>query len=192
MKFRSYDFIFILFFTQTFSLAGVQPAIELQPINTNDLDYTLSNPGNNEGIELLLSRLDLDGDHMKPVRSQSDNPQKAIEKLLGYYRQRQSVQHPTSRIQRSENTQMNISERDLEIADNAIRHIFIGQQAYPPHFCGDDINWNSRPVKDMEWVWQLNRMYFWDAYFGSIKYFRFNSKVVGDYSNYRIFNDLNI
>jgi heparan-sulfate lyase len=51
----------------------------------------------------------------------------------------------------------------MEIADNALQHIFVGQPAYPPFFCGEDIDWSSRPVKDNEWVWQLNRMTFWDA-----------------------------
>ncbi len=49
------------------------------------------------------------------------------------------------------------------MADNALKHIFVGQSAYPPVFCGEDINWGMRPVPDNEWVWQLNRMYFWDA-----------------------------
>jgi heparan-sulfate lyase len=55
------------------------------------------------------------------------------------------------------------TEKDFETANNALRHIFVGQPAYPPYFCGDDIDWGTRPVPDNEWVWQLNRMSFWDA-----------------------------
>ena len=54
-------------------------------------------------------------------------------------------------------------EADMVAADNALKHIFVGQSAYPPYFCGDDINWGTRPVPDNEWVWQLNRMTFWNA-----------------------------
>jgi hypothetical protein len=39
----------------------------------------------------------------------------------------------------------------------------VGQPAYPPFFVGRNINWASRPVSDNEWVWQLNRMGFWEA-----------------------------
>jgi heparan-sulfate lyase len=74
-----------------------------------------------------------------------------------------SVRHPVDRQDKPNKLGRAASEKDLKWADNALQHIFVGQPAYPPHFCGEDINWNSRPVPDNEWVWQLNRMYFWDA-----------------------------
>lgn len=56
-----------------------------------------------------------------------------------------------------------LNEKEIKYANDALEHVFVGQPDYPSHFCGEDINWNSRPVPDMEWVWQLNRMYFWNA-----------------------------
>ena len=44
-----------------------------------------------------------------------------------------------------------------------MKHVFVGQPAYPPYFCGDDIDWGTSPVPDKEWVWQLNRMSFWES-----------------------------
>jgi heparan-sulfate lyase len=55
------------------------------------------------------------------------------------------------------------SSGEMLAADNAMKHTFVGQSAYPPFFCGDDINWGLRPVPDNEWVWQLNRMGFWQS-----------------------------
>ena len=116
-----------------------------------------------EAINLLLSRLNLDKEELKKVRRLQHRPKKAAKALLNYFQQRQSIQHPVDRQERSKALGNTASEADISMADNAIQHIFVGQPAYPPHFCGEDINWNTRPVPDNEWVWQLNRMYFWDA-----------------------------
>ncbi|NND08551.1 MAG: alginate lyase family protein [Saprospiraceae bacterium] len=113
-------------------------------------------------ITKLLSRLDLSRDGMKSVEQHKNDPAQAAIALLEYYRERTFVRHPRDREYMVEQ-EIKLDPKDLEIADDAIKHIFIGQRAYPAFHCGDDINWNSRPVKDMEWVWQLNRMYFWDA-----------------------------
>ncbi|WP_209332509.1 alginate lyase family protein [Lunatimonas salinarum] len=79
--------------------------------------------------------------------------------LLQYFRTRNSVNHPA--IHR-------IIEQDLpddvrKVADDALEHRMVGQPSYPAFFVGEDIDWGFRPVKDNEWVWQLNRMSFWDA-----------------------------
>lgn len=109
--------------------------------------------------QLLLSHLNLDALGLEKVKANSDNPETAAQELLKYFKARTSVKHPI--LQNTENE--NITERDFKWANEAIEHIFIGQPAYPSYFCGDNIDWNSRPVPDMEWVWQLNRMYFWTA-----------------------------
>jgi len=83
----------------------------------------------------------------------------AAAELLKYYKARTSVNHPVTKQSANEE----ITEKDLKYANDALKHIFVGQPAYPSHFCGEDIDWNSRPVPDLEWVWQLNRMYFWNA-----------------------------
>lgn len=107
----------------------------------------------------LLSHLNLDAPGLENVKANSDNPEKVAQELLKYFKARTSVKHP---IQQNFENEI-ITERDLKYANEALEHVFVGQPAYPSHFCGDNIDWNSRPVPDMEWVWQLNRMYFWNA-----------------------------
>ena len=106
--------------------------------------------------QVLFERLDssfIDSE----LSSKNDLPTNT-KQLLDYYRNRTSVKHPvTTRIKPT------VTEKDLKYANDALQHIFVGQPAYPSHFCGEDINWNSRPVPDNEWIWQLNRMYFWNA-----------------------------
>jgi heparan-sulfate lyase len=95
---------------------------------------------------------------------QSENlPDLAAAELLFYFQQRNSVKCLINRSDKPKNFGKCATEDDIRIADDALKHVFVGQRAYPPYFCGDDINWNTRPVSDNEWVWQLNRMYFWDA-----------------------------
>ena len=114
-------------------------------------------------IELLLSRLSLDLSELESVSNSRDDPDKAIHYLLNYYKKRIAVKHPIDKNSDLREAQNQATEKDFIYASDALNHIFVGQPAYPPHFCGDDINWNSRPVSDKEWVWQLNRMYFWNS-----------------------------
>ncbi len=115
------------------------------------------------GIAMLLSRLDPQNPYLENVKSTSSTPSRATVHLLEYYRARLSVRHPVDRSLRTGMKGNYATSADIAIADNALKHIFVGQPAYPPHFCGDDINWGTRPVPDNEWTWQLNRMSFWDA-----------------------------
>jgi len=111
----------------------------------------------------LLSRLDLNKAEMQTVKRSYGNPAVVAPQLLNYYKSRSTVKHPADRLMETEMRGSVIPEADLIMADNALKHIFVGQRAYPPVFCGDNIDWGIRPVPDNEWVWQLNRMYFWDA-----------------------------
>ena len=113
---------------------------------------------------LLLSRLDLTQPGLVKVliASISEDYETAIEELLDYYHTRTSVKSSVDRLQKAASLGNCATAENLQIADNALNHVFVGQPAYPPYFCGDDINWNTRPVSDMEWVWQLNRMTFWE------------------------------
>ncbi len=117
----------------------------------------------NDGKAKLLSRLDLNSNGLNPVERSKDNPELAISELLKYYQSRISVKHPIDRKVKAEGFGKSASPGELQTADNALNHIFVGQSAYPPYFCGTDINWGTRPVPDNEWVWQLNRMSFWNA-----------------------------
>ncbi len=112
---------------------------------------------NDTAISLLLSRLNLNQKGLMAVNELAGQPQNAAEELLKYYQSRTSVKHP---VQFSNNK---ASGRDLTMANDALEHIFVGQPAYPSQFCGKDIDWSFRPVPDNEWVWQLNRMSFWNA-----------------------------
>ena len=119
--------------------------------------------GDDEDVRTLLSRLDLDAPGMEKVRAAADDPQKAAEELLDFYRSRTNAKHLIDRDEKRRMLGKAADEGQLKVADDALQHIFIGQGAYPAYYCGDDINWGYRPVPDNEWVWQLNRMGFWEA-----------------------------
>lgn len=121
-------------------------------------------PNNQSGdFKKLISRIDLDAKGLEKVKQSIDNREVASAELLKYFRVRQNVKHFIDRGQKAASLGNCAGKRDFEAANNALKHVFIGQSAYPPYFCGDDINWGTRPVPDNEWVWQLNRMGFWDS-----------------------------
>ncbi len=115
-----------------------------------------------DGSDKLLSRIDLNFKGLEQVKLTRENPELAIQNLLKYYQARTSVKHPVDRKLKAEMRGKSASAEEIQTADNALKHIFVGQSAYPPYFCGNDIDWSTSPVPDNEWVWQLNRMYFWD------------------------------
>jgi heparan-sulfate lyase len=114
-----------------------------------------------DSSRILLSRLNLDYPGLEQVKAAAGEPEVAMKELLTYFRNGGSGKHPLDKNTKNGLQGNCASERDLEIADNALKHIFIGQGAYPPYFCGEDIDWSTSPVPDTEWVWQLNRMGFW-------------------------------
>lgn len=111
----------------------------------------------------LLSWLDLNSNGLNLVERSKKNPVLAINELLKYYQSRTCVKHPIDRKLKAKGKRKSASSGEIQTAENALKHIFVGQSAYPPYFCGNDIDWGTRPVPDNEWVWQLNRMYFWDS-----------------------------
>lgn len=139
--------IFLLFFLVFKTITGTTAVSNIQ----------------NTEVSKLLMRLDITLSGLKQVGALSDQPEKAALALLEYYRNRTNVLHPVDRKTKADCLGNCASERDFETANNALKHIFIGQSAYPPYFCGEDIDWGSRPVPDNEWVWQLNRMGFWES-----------------------------
>jgi len=114
-------------------------------------------------VKTLLARLDLTRPGLAKVRAAVNDPQRAAAELLAYYRARSSVRHPVDRKKRAGLRGKYANDRTLKVANDALRHVFISQGGYPPHFVGDDINWGRSPVPDNEWLWQLHRMYFWNA-----------------------------
>jgi heparan-sulfate lyase len=116
-----------------------------------------------DDVKLLLSRLDLSRPGLERVRAASDDPARAAGELLNYYRTRTGVKHPVDRQDRAKLKGMCASAEDAKHADDALKHVLLADPAYPPYFCGDDINWSHNPVPDKEWIWQLHRMEFWNA-----------------------------
>ncbi|MBV5312908.1 MAG: alginate lyase family protein [Prolixibacteraceae bacterium] len=111
----------------------------------------------------LLSRLNLNSNGLEQVNLSQKNPEQATLNLLKYYQNHTSVKHPIDRKLKTDGLGKSASAGEMQAADKALKHIFVGQSAYPPYFCGDDIDWGTRPVPDNEWVWQLNRMSFWGS-----------------------------
>lgn len=109
--------------------------------------------------EKLLTRLNLNNPELAQIKKNQNNPELAAEQLLKYFKKRTSINHPIQSNPGNEE----VSEKNLKWANNALQHIFVGQPAYDSYFCGENIDWSSSPVPDKEWVWQLNRMYFWNA-----------------------------
>lgn len=119
---------------------------------------------NQAEFTLLLSRLNLDAPGLEKVKALADkNPAQAVAELLTYYRKRTSVKHPADAPDPGTDAEGQATQKNIEVANDALKHVFVGQPAYPSHFCGEDINWATNPYPDKEWVWQLNRMSFWDA-----------------------------
>ena len=132
-------------------------------VNKMPADGIQENKVRSVDLYKLMSRLDLNRPELETVRRSYGNPSITAVELLRFYKSRSSVNHPAGIPGRSEMRGKAATDDDIKMADDALKHIFVGQKAYPPVFCGDDINWGMRPVPGDEWVWQLNRMYFWDA-----------------------------
>ena len=118
---------------------------------------------NTTEIEKLLNRLNLNKPGLEEVKKLKDQPGKAANQLLNYYRSRSFVEHPIDSELKDDKLGDCATEKDIKVANDALEHILVGQPSYPAHFCGEDIDWSTQPVSDKEWVWQLNRMSFWSA-----------------------------
>jgi len=142
-------YVLILFFLLLLSGNGFT-AIALEKSDTGD-------------PVLLLSRLNLDYPGLEKVKSAA-TPTEAVSELLIYYRNGGAGKHPVNREDRSKVQMHYASEKDFELADNAMKHIMFGSGGHPSFFRGEeDIDWINNPVSDNEWIWQLNRMYFWNS-----------------------------
>jgi parallel beta-helix repeat protein len=107
----------------------------------------------------IKGHLNLDHPELIRVKMAGENHTLAARELLAYYRNREGVRH----LVELQMDKLSLGEKDRERATDALQHIMVGQPAYPSHYVGRDIDWASRPVPDNEWVWQLNRMTFWEA-----------------------------
>ena len=151
---KKYSYVTLLFLCLLFG-AGLN-----QRLYAKGISKGLSNLPQ---IRVLLSRINLNAPGLEKVKAAIDDPGLAAQELLAYYRARNFVKHPIDRSSKTNMIGKCASEKDIAMANDALKHIFVGQPAYPPHFCGDDIDWSTNPYPDNEWIWQLNRMSFWDA-----------------------------
>ena len=134
----------------------IQAGVPKQPF------FDHSEKGSDSPATLLLSRLNLNAPGLEKVKASAEsNPGQAVAHLLTYYRNRTSVKHPADASAKGSDDQA--TPKEIQVANDALKHVFVGQPAYPSHFCGEDINWATNPYPDKEWVWQLNRMSFWEA-----------------------------
>lgn len=139
-------------------------SIPMQP--NRQIDNRLRNFGHISGDKLdgvmasLLEKIDLQQEGLQRVDESKTNLVLAAREMLTYFKSRIHVKHPVSS---DTPTEEGFTQSDLELANNALRHVMRGQPAYPSFSVGKDIDWSSRPVPDNEWVWQLNRMGFWTA-----------------------------
>ena len=95
-----------------------------------------------EETQTLMNRLDTTT--LKSIISDKDDIVACAEELLAFYKTRNTVKHPVN-----ENVEEEIiSKKDIKYADDALKHVFASEPTFPSYFCGDDINWNTRPVPD--------------------------------------------
>lgn len=111
---------------------------------------------------LLLSRLNLNAPGLEKVKAAPD-PKEAIKELWVVYRNGGTGKHPVRREDKGKSLQNYASSKDFALADDAMKHILCGAGGHPSFFRGEEIDWINNPVADSEWIWQLNRMYFWNA-----------------------------
>ena len=92
-------------------------------------------------LSLLLNRLDTDSLGPQFQLQTTEDTRSQGLALLAYFRSRNNVHHRINREDRVRSLGNIASQSDFELADDALKHIFVGQPAYPRFFCGDDIDW---------------------------------------------------
>jgi heparan-sulfate lyase len=103
----------------------------------------------------VLHQLNLDAPDLEGAKRAyaQGNRQGALQKLLDYYRSRQSVIFETE-LPRAAPSGV------IAQADGVLRHVFEVGQGYPPQQYGASVDWDSDPVKDIEWRANMQRFYW--------------------------------
>ncbi len=88
--------------------------------------------------EKVFSLLNLDYPGLEQVKAlyQAQKKEEAAQALLSYYRERKDIHHPDINLEN-----IRLSPENKKRADDAMQHIFYGQEGYEPTFYGKDINW---------------------------------------------------
>ncbi len=116
--------------------------------------YTIEVNAQTSVNEKIFSLLNLDYPGLEQVKAlyQAQKQEEAAQALLSYYRERKNIHHPDINLEN-----IRLSPQDKKRADDAMQHIFYGQEGYEPTFYGKDINWKYWPIKDNEIRWMLHR-----------------------------------
>lgn len=110
----------------------------------------------NPRLDELLSRMNLNHPGLEKVKN-AKTPLEKQAALLEYYQKRQ---HPSDLEVDNPQDPPN-DKRHKEIAEEAIKHIFPGQPVYPSQPRGENIDWDTNPFPDKEWLWQFHRFGWW-------------------------------
>ncbi|WP_432798026.1 alginate lyase family protein [Poriferisphaera sp. WC338] len=116
-----------------------------------------------EQCKLLISRLDLTLPGMSKVKdtAQNKNWQAAASAYIELLKREATKYHNGQPSQIKLRSIGNPDKYDMDMAAAALENKFISQRSYGPLEVPADLPWTYNPTNDMEWVWQLNRMYFW-------------------------------
>ena len=100
----------------------------------------------NPRLEEVLASLDRSRPELRPVFA-APTPEKRQAALLAAFKARAPMGDPPPKF----------TAEARRVADNALKHIFIGQPAYPPQPRGTPIDWDTNPFPDREWILQFHR-----------------------------------
>ena len=102
----------------------------------------------NPRLDDVLSSLDLNRPELHSVRDAA-TPQAKQDALVAAFKARKvipmydKVPELTSKLRTN--------------ADDAVAHRFLGQPVYPVQYRGEEIDWDTNPYPDKEWLWQFHR-----------------------------------
>ena len=110
--------------------------------------------GVSEHLDEVLTLVNVPVEGATPLEKQ--------ESLLAYFQNRNTASFFELKTGIKASDLASISSASTrKTAQQALEHVFPGQRAYPPDFRGkDEIDWDTNPHKDMEWIWQFHR-YYW-------------------------------
>lgn len=123
------------------------------------LTTSAAEPRLNPLTEEVVAALQLDRPELAGIKN-AKSPLERQEALYRYFMNRQKpVKFP-----RQDGGRVRMTPQEQEWADAALQHRFIGQPKYPLQSRGkDEIDWESNPFPDPEWLVQFHRLNWWPA-----------------------------
>lgn len=109
-------------------------------------------------LNQVLECLNLEFPALAPFLKDAESPEEKQTALLNYFRSREIASTYELFHGRDLNELRGKTRKPSSKAELALKHIFYGQPAYEPDFRGkDEIDWDTNPHKDKEWIWQFHR-----------------------------------